>query len=146
MHESTIEADLELRRVFRAPRERVFRAWTEADALGAWFGPQGTTTRVAEFDPRPGGRYRFEMAEGGEYVVGGLFREVVPPERLVFTWRWENGAFAGVETEVRITLADVDGGTELTLVHRRLPGGDARQKHADGWTGCFDCLARHLAG
>ena len=131
MDEATVEADLELRRVFRAPRERIFRAWTEADALGAWFGPEGTTTRVAE---------------AGQYVVGGLFREVVPPERLVFTWRWENGAFAGIETEVRITLVDVDGGTELTLVHRRLPGDEARQKHADGWIGCFDCLAGYLAG
>lgn len=142
----TTTAELELKRVIAAPRQDVFRAWTEAEALSAWFGPKGVTARITELDPRPGGRYRCEMNEEGTYCVGGQFREVVPSERLVFTWTWENGHFADIETEVEITLADVAGGTELTLIHRRLSGDEAREKHAQGWTGSLDCLADYLAG
>ncbi len=140
----TTTAELELKRVIAAPREDVFRAWTEAEALSAWFGPKGVTARMTELDPRPGGRYRCEMNEDGTFCVGGQFREVVPSERLVFTWTWENGAFADIETEVEITLADVAGGTELTLVHRRLPSDEAREKHNQGWTGSLECLADYL--
>lgn len=144
--DSTMTAEaLELKRVIAAPRADVYRAWTEAETLSAWFGPNGVTTRVTELDPRPGGRYRFEMVEDNTYIVGGQFREVVPQERLVFTWTWETGDYADVETEVEVTLADVAGGTELTLVHRRLPDDEAREKHGKGWTSSFDCLAESLA-
>ena len=146
MDTATTTAELELKRVIAVPREDVFRAWTEAEALSAWFGPKGVTARITELDPRPGGRYRCEMNEEGTFCVGGQFREVVPSERLVFTWTWENGAFADLETEVEITLADVAGGTELTLVHRRLPSDEAREKHNQGWTGSLECLADYLAG
>ena len=135
---------LELKRVIAAPRAQVYRAWTEAEALAAWFGPRGVTTRVTELDPRPGGRYRFEMVEDNTYIVGGQFREVVPEQRLVFTWTWETDDYAAVETEVEVTLTDVAGGTELSLVHRRLPDDEAREKHGQGWGSSFDCLAEHI--
>ena len=144
MDNAATTAELELKRVIAAPCEDVYRAWTEAEALSAWFGPRGVTARFTELDPRAGGRYRCEMNEDGTSVVGGQCREAVPSERLVFTWTWENGEFAGVETEVEVTLADVAGGTELTLVHRRLPNDEAREKHSQGWGSSFDCLADYL--
>jgi uncharacterized protein YndB with AHSA1/START domain len=146
MDSTTTAAELELKRVIAAPREDVYRAWTESDALSAWFGPNGVKTRITELDPRPGGRYRFEMVEDNTYIVVGHFREVVAPERLVFTWTWETGDYAGMETEVEVTLAEVAGGTELTLVHRRLPSDEAREKHGQGWGSSFDCLDDYLAG
>ena len=146
MDTMTTTAELELKRVIAAPREDVFRAWTEADALSARFGPKGVAARITKLDPRPGGRYRCEMNEDGTYGVAGQFSEVAPSQRLVFTWTWENGHFADIETEVEITLADVPGGTELTLVHRRLSGDEAREKHAQGWNGSLDCLDDYLAG
>ena len=144
MDNATTTAELELKRVFAAPREDVYRAWTEAEALSAWFGPRGVTARITELDPRPGGRYRIEMVEDNTHIVGGRCLEAVPPERLVFTWTWETGDYAGVATEVEVTLVEVAGGTELTLVHRRLSGDEAREKHAQGWGSSFDCLAEYL--
>lgn len=138
-------AGVELKRVFQAPRERVFDAWTNGDALAAWFGPQGLSTRIDTFNPRPGGRYRFVMEGEGEYPVGGEFLEIVPPERLSFTWAWERGDYAGVETVVEVTLAETAGGTELTLVHRRLLNDEACDKHRQGWTSSFGCLEEFLA-
>ncbi len=141
----TEPAGVELKRVFQAPRERVFEAWTNADALAAWFGPERLSTRIDTFDPRPGGRYRLVMEGEGEYPVGGEFLEIVPPERLSFTWTWERGDYAGVETIVEVTLVETTGGTELTLVHRRLLNDEACGKHRQGWTSSFDCLAEFLA-
>ena len=138
-------AGVELKRVFQAPRERVFEAWTYADALAAWFGPVGLSTRIDTFDPRGGGRYRFLMHGEGEYPVGGEFLEIVPPERLSFTFAWERGDYAGVETIVEVTLEETAGETELTLVHRRWLNDEACDKHRQGWTSSFNCLAEFLA-
>ena len=74
----------------RSPR--VFRAWTEAADLYRWFAPADDYgIRIAELDLRPGGRYHFEMTakNGEQFQVSGTYREIHPPERLVFTWRWQ---------------------------------------------------------
>lgn len=138
---------LRLARHFQAPRQAVFRAWTDPQALATWFGPEGVKTRNVEVDPRPGGTFRLEMYEAdGVYSLSGVYREVVPPERLVFSWVWGHGELEGLETLVTIELQEKDGGTELTLVHEGLPTPTAREKHEGGWIGCFDCLDRHLKG
>lgn len=91
---------LELRRTFAAPREKVFRAWTEREALERWMCHDGdaNATRYLELDVRPGGRYRMEVTTtkgyrtagttppGERYLLFGTFREVKPPEKIVFTW------------------------------------------------------------
>jgi uncharacterized protein YndB with AHSA1/START domain len=137
---------LRLTRRFDAPREAVFRAWTDAAALATWFGPEGVKTRQVVSDPRPGGRFSLEMYESdGVYPVSGAYREVMPPERLVLSWIWGNGELEGLETLVTVELREKDGGTELTLIHEGLPTDVARGKHEGGWVSSFDCLERFLA-
>ncbi len=138
---------LRLARTFAAPREAVFRAFTEAEAMSEWFGPKGCTCRNVVSDARPGGRYSLEMhtGEGNVYHLSGAFREVTPPERLVYTWVWGEGDFAGVETLVTLAFHDRGGQTELDLTHELLPGERARELHEQGWSSSFDCLAEVLA-
>ena len=78
-------------RIFAAPRERVFKAWTDPNQLSRWFGPSDEYTAKAEIDLRVGGAYRLEMhhSGGNVHTVVGTYREIIPPEKLSFTWQWE---------------------------------------------------------
>ena len=136
---------LEMSRFLEASPEQAFAAWTKADALAAWMGPEGVSTRVERLEPGVGGRYLFVLGEDdGDFTVGGEFLEWEPPGRLAFTWTWDNGKFAGIETSVELTFAEEGDGTRLSLVHRRLSTDEARELHVMGWNGCLDCLAAHL--
>lgn len=139
---------LRLTRTFAAPREAVFRAFTDAAELVRWWGPEGFDVPELRLDPRPGGAWRTCMRapDGALAYVGGVYREVRPPERLVMTWTWESDSMAGVETLVTLEFRDRGEGTELVLTHEGLPRPEARDKHAEGWRGCLTCLERHLAG
>jgi uncharacterized protein YndB with AHSA1/START domain len=88
----TAEHELTITRIFDAPRELVFKAWSEPDRAVRWWGPQGFTTAHHEIDFRPGGAYRVCMRspESSEHWQRGVCREVVEPERLVFTFAWED--------------------------------------------------------
>jgi glutathione S-transferase len=138
-----------LTRFFKAPREKVFEAFTQSVALVHWFGPRGCTCPSIAVDLRVGGRYRIQMHgedSGDVFVLTGEYREIVPPEKLVFTWTWAQGDMAGVETVVSVTLKPKPGGTELTLRHAGLPTPRAVQMHTQGWVSSWDCLDDHLAG
>lgn len=144
-------ASLQLTRRFRAPRERVFRAFTEIEMLRRWWGPKGHVLSKAEIDLRPGGAYRFEMAVGGESPgavrrVRGIFRDIRPFERLAYTWIWEQGEWAGIETLVTLEFREAGGETELVLTHGALPDEPATQAHRGGWSGALDRLDDALAG
>jgi uncharacterized protein YndB with AHSA1/START domain len=137
---------LRLERGFAAPRQRVFRAWTDPAEIGRWFAPTDQhTTRVIALDVRVGGRYRIEMVSpsGNVYAVVGTFREVRPPERLVFTWTWE-GKDMG-ETLVTLDFHDRGGATDLVLTHERFPTPELRDEHGTGWAGCLNRLAALVA-
>ncbi len=133
---------LRLSRRLKAPREAVFRAFTDPVELAKWFGPEGVSARQVEIDLRPGGRYSLEMFEtdGSIHALSGVYREIQPPEKLTFTWIWGQGGMAGVETLVTIELAEADGETELTLTHEKLPSKEFYDHHNQGWTGTFNCL------
>ncbi len=135
---------LRLSRRFKAPREAVFRAFTDPAALAKWFGPEGMNVDNVKIDLRPGGAYSmaFNQADGGAQGLSGVYREISPPERLVMTWVWDHGEMAGIETLVTIELAEVSGETELTLTHEKLPSQNARDLHSQGWTSSFICLDR----
>lgn len=142
-----LEADLDsavlrLTRTIRAPRARVFAAFTDPKLLRQWWGPPGFTLPEVEIDPRPGGRYRFKMVsgEGNVLWLAGTFREVQAPERLVYTWSWEQGDMAGVETLVTISFIASGNVTEIQILHEGLPSPAARDAHNAGWSGCLSRL------
>jgi uncharacterized protein YndB with AHSA1/START domain len=138
---------LVLRRILKAPPERVFRAWTEPDELARWFGPAGFTCPEHRIDPRPGGAYRVTMRspEGTLHTVSGIYTAVEPPRRLAFTWGWEGEAGRGHESAVDLDLRPHPDGTELVLTHRRHESVAARESHTEGWSSCLDKLAAHVA-
>ncbi len=135
---------LRLSRRFKAPREAVFRAFTDPVALAKWFGPEGVSVGNVKVDLRPGGTYSmvFNHADGGSHGLSGVYREISPPERLVMTWVWDHGDWAGIETLVTLELAEAGGETELTLTHEKLPSQNALDLHNQGWISSFICLDR----
>ncbi|MQY31256.1 SRPBCC family protein [Nocardia aurantia] len=142
------DREFTLVRVFDAPRDLVFRAWLEPDQLAEWAGPEGFTTKPGSIvaEPVVGGRYESVMvsdADGAEYRSAGVFREIVAPERLVFTWGDPTGD-GGADHESVITVAFAeagDGKTTMTF-HLLAPGplspGDGA---ATGWGQSLDRLA-----
>ncbi len=142
------ERTLRLRRTFAAPREKVFRAWTDPEELVKWWGPGGFTVPICELDVRPGGAFRTCMRspDGDEYNLSGVYREVTPPERLVFTWVWREGALAGQETLVTVEFHDRDGATEVVLTHEGFPDAAVRGMHEQGWSSSLDCLEEVFRG
>ncbi len=112
----TTPSDLEIRseRIFDAPRERVFAAWTDAELIPQWWGLRSTTTVVDELDVRVGGAWRFveRMEDGSEVGFRGSYREVGPPERLAYSFEWE-GMPGHVSVDI-LTFEDLDGRTRLT--------------------------------
>ncbi len=146
--EEKIAERLRMSRRFKAPREAVFRAFTDPEALVQWYGPEGMSVEDLKVDLRPGGAYSlvFRQADGGGHALSGVYREVSPPGRLVMTWVWGQGDMAGVETLVTIDLAEAGSGagaeTELTLTHEKLPSQNSIDHHGKGWTSIFNCLDR----
>lgn len=136
---------LRLRREIRAARETVFRAWTDPEALKGWWCPDGWVPDVVEVDLRVGGSFSIGMrkcAGGPPVFVHGEFIEVHPPERLVYTWRWEN-AFEGMPTtRVVVQFLENGGVTEVLLAHENLPEIPICLLHRAGW---MDALARMTA-
>jgi uncharacterized protein YndB with AHSA1/START domain len=136
---------LQLRRTFRAPRAKVFRAWTDPEALKQWFGPPGYPGQAAEVDLRRGGRYRITMRkdpDGDPFSAFGTFQEIRPPERLVFTWNYDHSDIG--DTLVTIDFRDLGDQTEIVLTHERFPSPEERDKHNVGWNGCLDRLEQFV--
>ena len=149
--ETTAGADagpvLRMTRRFAAPREAVFDAFTDVKQIMLWWGPEGFDVPEADLDPRTGGAWRICMRtpNGEVFCVGGVYREFVRPERLVLTWAWESDTMADVETLVTLEFDEMDGGTELRLLHEGFPRPEARDKHQEGWTGCFASVTSNWA-
>ena len=145
---SAAELELVITRILDAPRELVFKAWTEPDRAIRWWGPRGFTTAHYELDFRPDGAYRVCMRspEGTEHWQRGVCREVVEPERLVFTFAWEDSeGKPGHETVVTVTLAEFGAKTKLTLHQAVFETVTARDLHQGGWASALECLAEYLA-
>ena len=132
--------DLTVSRLIRAPRQKVFDALVKPELVRKWFGPRGFTVTEATIDARVGGRYRFSLRPrtGEINTVGGVYREVAAPQRLVFTWKWEGEQMGAMgESLVTITLEERRGEqgpeTEIRLLHSGFPAPEARDAHNDGW-------------
>ena len=140
------ETMLELRRTYPASPDKVYRAWTEAEQVKKWFGPEVCDCTEAEVDLRVGGRYRFVLDEpDGRHIVGGEYVELSPPGKLVFTWKWEHVPEDSPATLVTVEFLPKGDGTELVLTHERFPAADVRDLHNQGWIGCLNCLDKLLA-
>ena len=145
-HGASEQTTFRLTRTFPAPREKVFRAWTDPAELVKWWGPEGYATPHAEVDLRVGGKYRLAMKklpDGELFYLTGTYREVRPLERLVYTWRWEAEPEMG-ETLVTVEFHARGPSTEVIVKHELFPTEKVRQDHQRGWTGCLDRLAKIL--
>jgi uncharacterized protein YndB with AHSA1/START domain len=132
---------LTIKRRIDAPPDKIFRAWTEPEKITRWFGPEQVEVLHAETDARVGGLYRIvARSPDGEHEVSGTYREVVPNEKLVFTWAWR--ATPERESLVTVLLGADGGGTLLTLVHEQFFDEAERARHEHGWYGSMDKLER----
>jgi uncharacterized protein YndB with AHSA1/START domain len=140
-----VEVQLELRRVLPATPDVVFEAWTRPELMMAWLAPKPMTTPVARVDLREGGAYRVEMqaSDGTRFVATGTYLEVIPGERLVFTWGQEGPG--RVETLVTIELHRRGDETELVLRHARFISSEQRDSHREGWGSALEKLAELVA-
>jgi uncharacterized protein YndB with AHSA1/START domain len=136
---------LTIKRRFKAPPAKVYAAWTDPEKVKGWMGPGEVKAKSAESDLRVGGRYRWVMVapSGQELDVCGVYREIVPNEKLVFTWSW----LSAPERESLVTvLLKPDGdGTLLTLTHEQFFDEDARDQHNNGWNGALDKMEKFFA-
>ena len=145
---SSAERELVIRRTFDAPRMLVFAAWTEPKHLAQWSCPRGFTFRENAGDLRIGGAFSAHLRspQGTDHRLRGVYREIVPPERLVFTHCWvDESGKQGPETLVTVTLTERNGRTEMTLHQGIFESVSARDGHQQGWTSCFERLAELLA-
>jgi uncharacterized protein YndB with AHSA1/START domain len=140
---------LEITRSFDAPREAVFAAWTDPAQLLRWLGPGDIKVEITEIAVRSGGAYRYAMhgTPNGTSYVRGVYREVTAPERLVFTWAWEDAATCstGTETVVTVTFRAKGTATEMILRQEIFDTQESRDSHNYGWSSCFEKLAALFA-
>jgi uncharacterized protein YndB with AHSA1/START domain len=137
--------ELVIRRTFDAPRALVFKAWTERERLRHWFGPKGFTINLFDGDLRPGGAWRSRMRspQGKEYPQHGVVRDVVEPERLVFTVSWDDRP--AHEMLVTVALFERHGRTEMVFLQGVFQSIESRDSHLEGWNASFDRLEEYLA-
>lgn len=136
-----------LTRVLQAPRTRVFEAWTSPDLVAAWWGPEGYVTEHCEMDIRPGGSYRVSMRspDGVLSWKRGIYQDIAAPERIVFTFAWEDVTGApGHQTVVTVTLEDMGAATRLTLRQAVFETPGWCEDHRRGWTSCLQRFAAWL--
>ena len=143
MNTTTQPVSLKVSRLIKAPRERVFAAWTTPADVMHWLGSNNCKVVTAKIDPRVGGEYSFAVKsdDHGDTCVSGVFREVNPPSRLVFSWKIGGctPSAAGIDTQVTVNLTEQQGGTMVQITHEGFPDTEVRDGHVRGWT---DSLAK----
>ena len=139
---------LEIKRFIKAPRDRVYAAWTDPAQLKKWFGPENVKTRDLIADVRVGGRFRWDCTnpEGKEVTITGEYRELQPGRKIVFTWRFEGDEdWKDHSSLVTVEFLDREGGTEIHLTHENLPTQPSRDDHEQGWNSALDKLEKFLS-
>jgi uncharacterized protein YndB with AHSA1/START domain len=145
--EPVADRTIVITRVFDAAPDLVFAAWTRTEHLARWFGPKNFTAPEIKADTRVGGEWRvcIRSPDGTDYWMHGIYREIVPPRRLVFTHVWEEGHGAkGHETLITVTFEDVGGKTKMTFKKAVLVSVHERNEQHAGWSECFDRLGDYL--
>lgn len=151
MSASGFQETLTLTRRFQAPIERVFEAWTKAEMLTLWFGPEGFTVIRALVDCCEGGQYEITIKSPDNNTIKhyGEYIHIEVPNKLIFTWILEDQSCQGSEGQHAKTLVEIDfkaleNATEITLKHEKLPNLAAYEGHQFGWLSSFDSLSRYL--
>ncbi len=146
---------VQLSRHYKANIDQVFAAWSDPEALGQWFGPSSHRCKIEKFDFRTGGEYQIRMIPTGkdsdcggdtsqDSVCAGQFVEIKAPNKLAMTFTWiENGGDIG-NTLLTVELKSRGKGTDVILIHEKLPNEAMRQAHASGWEGSLESLERYL--
>ncbi len=142
--QTATKPSLTIKRRLNAPPAKVYAAWTDPQMIARWFGPAG----VESVRPRPtcasaAATTSSCMSPGDRHDVMGVYREVVPNEKLVFTWAWKSTPER--ESLVTVTFKPDGAGTLLTLLHEQFFDADARDRHQHGWTGAIDKLEKLFA-
>lgn len=135
---------LSIIRIFDAPRALVFRAWSAPEHLARWFGPKNFTVPSVKTDFRQGGAWRacIRSPDGNEYGCSGAYTEIAEPDRLVFSFRWEEED--ALDTVVTVTFEDVGGRTRLTFHQTPFRSVEDRDGHMEGWGECIDRLEAYV--
>jgi uncharacterized protein YndB with AHSA1/START domain len=145
----TMTDELMIVREIDAPIALVWKAWTDPGMMKLWSAPKGFTIRENQGEFRPGGEWRSTMhtPEGKDLQLGGEYREIREPNRLMFTHSWydETGK-PGPETLVTVSLKQLDGKTVMDFRQTGFESQESRDGHKDGWTQCFEKLEELLAG
>ena len=142
--ETATKPSLTIKRRFNAPPAQVFSAWTDPEKVKRWMGPGDVKAVSAESDPRKGGRYRWVMKspDGEDHDVSGVYREVIPNEKLVFTWAWKSTPER--ESLVTVIIKPDGNGSLMTLQHEQFYDEAARDRHQGGWTNAMEKLDEYL--
>ena len=144
-----LDADsLTVERLFDAPRALVWEAWTHPALLSQWWGPVHYPATHIDMDIRPGGQWRNRLTSvetGDALWHNGTFREVVPLEKLVFTFVWEEAGERGQVNEVTVTFSDHGAQTRVVLVQAPFQSTAEAEGHGDGWGSSFDRLETLLS-
>jgi uncharacterized protein YndB with AHSA1/START domain len=145
-----LEPVLVVERVFDAPRALVWHVWTDPDQAVKWMGPPTCPAKKIEGDFRPGGKWRTIMdgtQQRQDLCHGGEYREIVEPERIVYTFAWENHpTMPRNEMLIELTFEEVGPKkTKLTLRQTQFVNVEQRDGHNVGWSGTFDRLEEYLA-
>lgn len=142
------DRQLTITRVFDAPRSLVFKVWTQPEHFSRWLGPKDFTAIACHMNVQVGGMYRacIRSPEGNDHWMQGIYREVIEPERLVFTFAWEDeNSRPKHETLVTVTFEEQDNKTLMTFQQAIFESTESRDSHNTGWSECFDRLEVYLA-
>ena len=133
---------LEIKKTFKAPLSRVFKAWTEPEQMTQWFGCGKAQEVHVEQDFRVGGDFCVEVAcsDGEQVRMSGTFLEIVPNAKLVYTWNNTSSEFPASDTLVKVEFIDKGDSTEIVLQHSKFNRPVSVQGHTMGWTACFEKL------
>jgi uncharacterized protein YndB with AHSA1/START domain len=142
---AAVKPSLTIKRRFNAPPAKVFAAWTDPEKVKRWMGPGEVKVLATEGDARTGGRFRclMQAPNGEHHDVSGVYREVIPNEKLVFTWAWKSTPER--ESLVTVTVKPDGDGTLMTLTHEQFFDETARDNHNKGWTSAMDKLGVYLS-
>ncbi|MBI2610339.1 SRPBCC domain-containing protein [Candidatus Kaiserbacteria bacterium] len=133
---------LTITRTFDAKPEEVFEAWIDPKMVAQWYGPEGFTNEIHEFDAREGGVYHLTMKgpNGETHPLRGVFKTIQRPTKLVLTWQWQNGEAWGTETIVTVEFKAMGNKTEMTMMHSGFADEKQKEMHDQGWSSSFGKL------